>query len=663
MSRPSFVLATVGGSITTGYAAPEPPRNGWAALVAQGLAPRYPQGFEWRNRGVSGTDSVAAAVRLEDHVGDADLVLLEFAVNDLWLHPTVRLSSWEGCLRQLLKRDRPPRVLVVLLCDREGRSVADEQKRVCDYYGIDAVDLRPWRRDDLWDEDPIHPNGRGHRVIADLVLAALANPAQVPTRRPPLFGDDWAHPWIGDRTSLPWVGEGWRPSLDVHPEWKAHGGAPRGWFTTDEDAELVLTVDAPVVGLWYSESDGYRNLEAWLEGSPEWVTLGGYQASRRGYLGWAFQPLGLARVGASTIHVRLKNDEWAGSGRPGHLVAVITAGARSPEVVRTEVEALGSPDPGALSVEGRFDPQDLPGLRFDWGTTRLRGRLEGNRLAMRWDQASGRNLLRVSLDGSRREFFLPEGSSQWVVDLGGDHRTGAHEVEMVKLSEGYFGTAVLTGLEGTWVPSEAPLGRWIDFYGDSITAGACNLDLGVDQYEDLATHDPALAYPALTARLLGAQARVFAVSGTGLTASWNPILLPEVWFRTAPRPEASPVESSPAPHIVVVNVGQNDWGYPASQGLPLSSEYGFHLEAFVRALRSAHPGSWIVVTLGGMTAPLESNELRDQWNGAISRLNDDQRVRSLVFVEATTNHPRVPNHARMADQLASFLRPLVDETP
>ena len=90
----------------------EPPRErGWAALLAKSLGPQV----KLVNAGVSGTDSAAAVHRVQAQVLDAepDLVITEFGVNDEWLDPAVRGSSYEALLRRLLAAKRPPAVVVL----------------------------------------------------------------------------------------------------------------------------------------------------------------------------------------------------------------------------------------------------------------------------------------------------------------------------------------------------------------------------------------------------------------------------------------------------------------------------------------------------------------------------------------------------------------------
>lgn len=307
---------------------------------------------------------------------------------------------------------------------------------------------------------------------------------------------------------------------------------------------------------------------------------------------------------------------------------------------------------------GRFDPAAFPGARFGWQLTRLSGRFSGGRLTLRFSGVSGRNVFQIVIDGQETLWELNEGSAPEVTLTGlgpGDHR-----LEMVKRSEGYFGSVTLAGLalapKGAWLTPAPALRRRLEFYGDSITAGACNEDVGADQYDDLTTHNADLSYAAITARRLGAEVVNVAVSGIGLTCSWNQLLVHDVWDRVAPDPLAAPAAVDRVPDVVIVNLGQNDYGFAASQGRGLDPAYGQRLRDLVRRLRGRYPGTWIVGALGGMTGWRECEPLRRLWTEAWAELGaEDPRVRSFFFQAASSAHPRVDVHALLAEELVTFL--------
>lgn len=307
---------------------------------------------------------------------------------------------------------------------------------------------------------------------------------------------------------------------------------------------------------------------------------------------------------------------------------------------------------------GRFDPRAFPFARFGWQLTQLTGRFTGPSLLLRFDDVVDRNLFRVSVDGRDRVLVMNADSPRSVsfTDLG----EGEHRLEIVKRSEGYFGSATLAGVSlapgERWLSAPTPPRRRLEFYGDSITAGACNQDGEVDQYDNLMTHNPELSYGAIAARRLGAEVVSLAVSGIGLTCSWNPLLVHDVWDRVAPDPAAPEAPVDRVPDVVVINLGQNDYGFPHSQGRGLDPTYGQRLRDLVHRLRQRYPESWIVGALGGMTGWKECEPLRRHWTEAWADLGaSDPKTRSFFFQAASAAHPRVDVHALLAEELVTYL--------
>jgi lysophospholipase L1-like esterase len=196
------------------------------------------------------------------------------------------------------------------------------------------------------------------------------------------------------------------------------------------------------------------------------------------------------------------------------------------------------------------------------------------------------------------------------------------------------------------------------FYGDSITAGACNGDKGEDQYADMSTHDGSRAYGALVARRLNADYIGIAVSGTGVTRSWNEILLPEVAGLVAPQVNAPAINAADrTPDLVLINLGQNDFGYPQSQNEPFPSDFTARYVAFVQQLRVRYPNARIICLMGGMTGWRNSPDLSRGFKSAVQQLQQtDRQLWSYTFVADTDSHPRIDTHERMATELVKFLR-------
>jgi lysophospholipase L1-like esterase len=240
---------------------------------------------------------------------------------------------------------------------------------------------------------------------------------------------------------------------------------------------------------------------------------------------------------------------------------------------------------------------------------------------------------------------------------------GEHELRVVKRTEGAMAEARFFGLrldaDGKLLapPPARPLR--LEFYGDSITAGACNGDMGVDQYDDLSTHDGTRAYGALTAQRLGADYVGIAVSGIGITRTWGDLLMPQVWDRVAPHADAPVAAPDPrGPDVVLVNLGQNDHGLPASRGEPFPDEFAARYLDFVRQLRHRYPHARLVLLVGGMTAWKDEPRLLPAVHAAMQRLRaeGDPLVWSYTFDAFSYAHPRIDVHQRMSDELVAFLR-------
>ncbi len=689
-----ITVAAIGGSITTGHAADPPCERGWAAQVAAWLGQRGSVRFI--NAGASGTDSAAAAQRVKAHVLDAhpDLVFVEFGVNDERLDPSVCEASDEGLLRQLLAAPRPPAVVALMLTQRgnQPRGAVEPPLRLAAHYGLTAIDFGTWmqrrvdvglaRLEPLHDE-PVHPNPRGHDAIAEAVIEALQAARAATSTKPsplpaPLHGQD--HEFVRSLTGdelKPWRNRGFVRGGEVHHEWASlPGGQPPGWTTTADDAEASFLVWGTQIALFHAEGEHYRDLEAWVDDGPP-VAVHGHQALRRGDLGWRYTVVGHdLEPGAHLLHVRVKRDGFAGSGRPASFIAVMAAGLLPPALRARQPgdfepvsacdtapgwQLVGADDTG-LRYVGRFDTSTPGAPLLAWSSSEIRARFSGTRLALRLQATRGTSFFTVAIDGRRHVLALRgEGVMDW--RLREPLPPGVHELRLIKRTEGAMAEARFLGLlladEGHLLARPRPRPLRLEFYGDSITAGACNGDMGADQYDDLSSHDGTRAYGALAAERLGADYVGIAVSGIGITRTWGDVLMPQVWDRVAPHADA-PVAPPGAhlPDVVLVNLGQNDHGLPASLGEPFAADFGERYLAFVRGLRLRYPQARLVLLLGGMSAWQEQPALERALSETARRLQDegDSRVWTYRFEAFAWTHPRIDVHVRMADELVSFLR-------
>ncbi|MCF7955760.1 MAG: hypothetical protein K9M75_08165, partial [Phycisphaerae bacterium] len=107
------------------------------------------------------------------------------------------------------------------------------------------------------------------------------------------------------------------------------------------------------------------------------------------------------------------------------------------------------------------------------------------------------------------------------------------------------------------------------------------------------------------------------------------------------------------PHIVVINLGQNDSIGPYTKA---GAEQNYI--NFTRTIRSLYPNAHIILALGSMNATQAGSPWPGYLQNAVSELNTtygDSKVYSLIFPCTSYVHPNIAQHAAMATQLTDFI--------
>lgn len=178
-----LTIAFLGGSITQGALA-SAPSTCYAYLVYQWLRQQYTDSkIHYINAGIGGTDSQFALARVEEQVLSLhpDLVFVEFSVNDE-ANEFFR-ETFEGLLRKIYYHRSNPGVIVLNnFFYEDGHNAQKEHNQVATHYRIPYLSLRDhlyplieqgvYQREELT-PDLLHPNDRGHGVIADLICRFL----------------------------------------------------------------------------------------------------------------------------------------------------------------------------------------------------------------------------------------------------------------------------------------------------------------------------------------------------------------------------------------------------------------------------------------------------------------------------------------------------------
>ena len=312
--------------------------------------------------------------------------------------------------------------------------------------------------------------------------------------------------------------------------------------------------------------------------------------------------------------------------------------------------------------EGRFDFSDSNAPVVVWQASRISLDFEGDALGLLFDDVKGQCFFNAEVDGSNTIVEIREGKPVTPATLAG-FGPGRHHLVLFKRSEADAGTVRFRGValaagEKAWAPPAPVYPLRMEFFGDSITVGACNEDGDTDQWDNRHTHNAALSYAALTATAFSADYRNIAVSGMGIATGWVAPKAGEVWDRIYPNPASRRADLTQwVPQVVFVNFGENDDSYPRAHGQPFPEGYTDGYIAFVHAIRTAYPTAHVVLLRGGMFGGAQSEPLRQAWESAITQLEaTDPAISHFVFTHWTQNHPRVADDRTLADELIAWLK-------
>ncbi len=176
-------IVYIGGSITLGSGAEL--EKSWRALVGNWFAETYPgTTVNNYNAGIHGTGSELGYYRTKKDVIDrkADVVFIEFAVNDYYKKEEEGNKLLEGIVNGLQNSQTNPYIIFVYTTDEKYKDVSEYQEKLAQYYGIPSIDLQTGViephvaaggdvRDIL--RDGTHPNAAGYQKYADYIISCL----------------------------------------------------------------------------------------------------------------------------------------------------------------------------------------------------------------------------------------------------------------------------------------------------------------------------------------------------------------------------------------------------------------------------------------------------------------------------------------------------------
>lgn len=276
--------------------------------------------------------------------------------------------------------------------------------------------------------------------------------------------------------------------------------------------------------------------------------------------------------------------------------------------------------------------------------------------------ADGKFIKKIHPDSVRRIYVLAENLS-----------AGYHYLELFKRTESDKGHCTFYGVilkkNDLLMPVKNDKIYSIEFYGNSITCGYgvedTNGDSGIGYYEN-----NYLSYAAIAARYFNAHYTCIAKSGIGVTVSWFPLIMPEMYDRLVEsEPELKWSFKSKVPGIVVVDLFQNDsWLVKMPQnelhinrfsGINLSDSFFVtSYERFISALRSKYPLAKIICTLGDMDASKSGSPWKTYIIDAVKKLKDKNIFTYFFDFKYSPGHPKIMDQNLMANGLIKFINHL-----
>ncbi len=271
-----------------------------------------------------------------------------------------------------------------------------------------------------------------------------------------------------------------------------------------------------------------------------------------------------------------------------------------------------------LKLTGRFDEvreAEISGITMDNACNCIgfTAECEGDvtidlnvRLSLKTVVGSSNLYFTVYVDGIKQEgrpyiTGVPSESTDCVLVAAKGLRKGIHTIEIYRQNEPLKGSMIAKSinLKGKLLdrPADKPL--YIEFVGDSITAGYGNMGLrGIENPSHADNSDATRTYAFLTAEALGADISVLCRSGMGF--SLKTILFTDYYTNTCYMTRPGKVyKVGRHPDIVVVNLGTND---RVKSDIAIITEY---TQKAIETIRGAHPNCKIVWAYGLMGRQLE----------------------------------------------------------
>ena len=337
--------------------------------------------------------------------------------------------------------------------------------------------------------------------------------------------------------------------------------------------------------------------------------------------------------------------------------------SKAPGALTDKTYNLGNPsDRSKFRTVGRVQYTDT-GILFDHcaNVLEFQGYMTGDLKLNANSSGDNKNdytYLTVFIDGERVDKrFVIEGSNK-TITLATFTGNYFHTVRIVKQTELSNSDSRLKSVSMTGYLTKAPEERkyYIEFYGDSLTAGYSNIatkDYPTSEEGDGIYQDATKTYAFLASEAFNADCSILAMSGVGIDKGWTSNNFMYYFSKYSYRRggEAYSFEGARVPDLVVIHLGAND----VTRG---SSRSKF-VENGTALIKYIHEGYGKNIPIIWAYDPGE--QVPDSWREEVlNKFSSTTKVYSLKLEWRSkgkiNGHPNVAGHEKNAGELVALIK-------
>ena len=274
------------------------------------------------------------------------------------------------------------------------------------------------------------------------------------------------------------------------------------------------------------------------------------------------------------------------------------------------------------------------------------------------DNKNDYTYLTVFIDGERVDKrFCIEGNDK-TITLATFTGNYFHTVRIVKQTELSNSDARLKNISMTGYLTEAPENRkyYIEFYGDSLTAGYSNIatkDYPTSEEGDGIYQDATQTYGFLASEALNADCSILAMSGVGLDQGWTSNNFMYYFGKYSYRrgSEAYNFKGARVPDLVVIHLGANDVTCGSSR-----SKFVENGTALIKYIQEGYGKNMPIIW-----AYDPGEQVPDSWREEVlNKFSSTTKVYSLKLEWRSkgkiNGHPNVAGHEKNAGELVDLIK-------